>query len=102
MQPGLGSLHLVFAKEHNRIVTKLAEVQPQWSQEKLFNEARKIIGALMQHITYSDYFISKYSLSRIYYLFINLYDKEKVVYIKRYLVRSAVIKTCTGKKLFAN
>ena len=59
VQPGLGSLHLVFVREHNRIVAKLAEVQPEWSQEKLFNEARKIIGALMQQITYSDYFQSR-------------------------------------------
>ncbi|XP_063423837.1 peroxidase mlt-7-like [Mytilus trossulus] len=55
IQPGLGSLHLVFMKEHNRIVDQLRARQPEWTDDKLFNEARKIIGAIIQHITYSEW-----------------------------------------------
>ncbi|XP_052093420.1 peroxidasin homolog pxn-2-like [Mytilus californianus] len=55
VQPGLGSLHLVFMKEHNRIVDELKTRQPGWTDDKLFNEARKIIGAIIQHITYNEW-----------------------------------------------
>lgn len=55
-------------KEHNRIVDELRTRQPQWTDDKLFNEARKIIGAIIQHITYSEWLESTYILIFILYI----------------------------------
>ncbi|XP_062582790.1 thyroid peroxidase-like [Saccostrea cucullata] len=53
--PSLGGSHLVFAREHNRIAEELRKVRPDWSAWKIYQEARKIIGALLQQITYGEY-----------------------------------------------
>ncbi|KAJ8313985.1 hypothetical protein KUTeg_008546 [Tegillarca granosa] len=53
--PNLIMMHLMFAREHNRIVDILGEYHSGWGEKKKFQEARKIVGALMQHITYSEY-----------------------------------------------
>ncbi|KAF2346440.1 hypothetical protein FHG87_022804, partial [Trinorchestia longiramus] len=54
-QPGLASLHTVWLREHNRIVTELAVVNPHWNDDRLFFEARKIVAATMQKITYGEW-----------------------------------------------
>ncbi|XP_018410495.1 PREDICTED: myeloperoxidase-like [Nanorana parkeri] len=54
-QPGLAMFHTLFLREHNRIVTKLHELNPHWSGERLYQETRKIIGSILQKITYKDW-----------------------------------------------
>ncbi|CAL4065298.1 unnamed protein product, partial [Meganyctiphanes norvegica] len=54
-QPALTSVHTVWLREHNRLVEKLAEVNPHWNDDRLFFESRKIIGAMMQKITYGEW-----------------------------------------------
>ncbi|KAF7989755.1 hypothetical protein HCN44_008429 [Aphidius gifuensis] len=54
-QPALTSLHVVFLRLHNKIATELSAVNSHWDDEKLFQESRKIIGAIIQHITYQEY-----------------------------------------------
>ncbi|XP_054007680.1 uncharacterized protein LOC128891843 [Hylaeus anthracinus] len=54
-QPALTSLHVVFLRLHNRIATKLAALNPRWSDEKLFQESRRIVGAIIQHVTYREF-----------------------------------------------
>ncbi|KAI4487501.1 hypothetical protein M0804_005650 [Polistes exclamans] len=54
-QPALTSLHIVFLRLHNRLAIKLGELNPHWRDEKIFQETRKIIGAIVQHITYREF-----------------------------------------------
>ncbi|KAG8590368.1 hypothetical protein GDO81_006738 [Engystomops pustulosus] len=54
-QPVLTALHTLFMREHNRLVTELHELNPNWSGEKLYQEARKIMGAVLQKVTYKDW-----------------------------------------------
>ncbi|NXI94015.1 PERM Myeloperoxidase, partial [Psophia crepitans] len=51
----LSALHTVFLREHNRLVTELRKLNPHWDGEKLYQESRKIIGAVNQIITFRDY-----------------------------------------------
>ncbi|NWH70528.1 PERM Myeloperoxidase, partial [Piaya cayana] len=52
---GLSALHTIFLREHNRLVTELRRLNPHWDGEKLYQESRKIVGAVIQIITYRDY-----------------------------------------------
>ncbi|XP_060115617.1 myeloperoxidase-like [Heteronotia binoei] len=53
--PALTVLHTLFLREHNRLVTELKRLNPQWDPDTLYHEARKIVGATLQKITYTDY-----------------------------------------------
>ena len=54
-QIALTITHTVWFREHNRIARALKEINPFWNDERLFQETRMIIGALIQKITYEDY-----------------------------------------------
>lgn len=55
LSPALSAMYTLFVREHNRIADKLRCVNPQWLPEFVFQEARKIIAALIQQITYTEY-----------------------------------------------
>lgn len=42
------ALHTLFLREHNRLVKELQLLNPHWSPDTLYQEARKIMGAIHQ------------------------------------------------------
>uniref|UniRef100_A0A8C6WKK5 Eosinophil peroxidase n=1 Tax=Neogobius melanostomus TaxID=47308 RepID=A0A8C6WKK5_9GOBI len=51
----LTALHTLMLREHNRLARKLSNLNPHWDGERLYQEARKILGGMSQVITYRDY-----------------------------------------------
>lgn len=51
----LTSLHTLFAREHNRLVDELARTHPEYDAETLYQEAKVMNEALIQHITYDEF-----------------------------------------------
>ncbi|KAJ7988928.1 hypothetical protein DPEC_G00314270 [Dallia pectoralis] len=54
-QLGLTAMHTVWFREHNRVATELLRLNPHWDGDTIYHEARKIVGAQMQHITYNHW-----------------------------------------------
>uniref|UniRef100_A0A915EI03 Peroxidase n=1 Tax=Ditylenchus dipsaci TaxID=166011 RepID=A0A915EI03_9BILA len=53
--PGLSAIHTLWFRQHNHVVDKLKEINRHWSNDRLFEEARKVVIAQIQHITYSEF-----------------------------------------------
>ncbi|KAK1792924.1 hypothetical protein P4O66_001649 [Electrophorus voltai] len=54
-QLALTAMHTAWMREHNRIAGELLRLNPHWDGDTIYHEARKIVGAQMQHITYSHW-----------------------------------------------
>ena len=54
-QVGLIALHTLFVREHNRLARAIAAENPGLAGQQVFELARKIVGALMQIVTYNEF-----------------------------------------------
>ncbi len=51
----LASFHTIFVREHNRLCDELVLANPNWSDEELYQHARKIVSAYIQSIVYDEW-----------------------------------------------
>ncbi|CAH0385310.1 unnamed protein product [Bemisia tabaci] len=51
----LALMHTIWMREHNRVAEELFNMHPDWSDEALFEESRRIVIAELQHITYNEF-----------------------------------------------
>ena len=54
-QAALAAMHTLWVREHNLLATRLRGVNPHWDGERIYQETRKIVGALVQQITYEEW-----------------------------------------------
>lgn len=82
--PSLAFLHIVFLREHNRLAVALGKINPHWTDEIIFQETRKIIGGVLQHIMYSEWlplvlndeFMTIYGLKSVYGKYNTVYNEK--------------------------
>jgi peroxidase len=76
------SWHVVFLREHNAIAERLQKMNPQLNDRTLFEETRRIVAAVLQHITYKKYLplivgnhtVEKFKLQPVESEYLHSYD----------------------------
>ncbi|XP_063610264.1 chorion peroxidase-like, partial [Penaeus indicus] len=58
VQPLLTAQHILWSRRHNHISKDLAELNPKWDDERIFQETRRIVVAEFQHVIYAEYVAS--------------------------------------------
>lgn len=58
------AMHTLWVRQHNYLARKLKTVNKHWRGERIYQEARKINGALWQHIVYNEWLPKLYDIPR--------------------------------------
>lgn len=53
--PHLTAMVTIWHREHNRLAKELSAIHTDWNDDVLFDEARRIVIAELQHITYNEW-----------------------------------------------
>ncbi|XP_064466925.1 peroxidase-like [Ornithodoros turicata] len=53
--PGLTSLQTIWMRQHNKVARTLQQLNPLWDDERLFQEARRIVAAQVQIVVYGEF-----------------------------------------------
>ncbi|MCP4287091.1 MAG: peroxiredoxin [Gammaproteobacteria bacterium] len=54
-QAGLTAMHTLFMREHNRVADRIAATNSSLTGEEIYQQARKVVGAELQQITYYEF-----------------------------------------------
>lgn len=54
-QVGLTAMHTLFVREHNRLADEIADRDPSLDGEEIYQQARRLVVAFMQVITYREF-----------------------------------------------
>ncbi len=54
-QLGLTAVHTLFVREHNRLADQIGAANPGWTDDEIYERARKVVGAEIQAITYNEF-----------------------------------------------
>ena len=52
---GLTAMHTLFAREHNRLAAEFAGANPDWTDQQIFDAARRRVTAQLQSITVNEF-----------------------------------------------
>lgn len=52
---GVTVLQVLMLREHNRVCDELLQLNPHWDDETIYQEARRVVVAEVQRITYDAY-----------------------------------------------
>lgn len=82
-QPGLTAIHTIFMRLHNSIVGQIAQINRHWNDERLYQHGRRVVGAIMQRITYNEFaprilgldYMSKFDLLLKHVGYSDVYDE---------------------------
>ena len=55
VQPGLITIHTLYIKQHNKVAQAMQKLRSDWNDEKLYQEARRLLTARFQHHVYAEY-----------------------------------------------
>lgn len=83
-QPALACMHTIMMREHNRIVSNLRAVNPHWTDEQLYQQGRKIVGAIAQRVTFTEFlprvlgldYLNKFGLNLLTSGYYDKYDPK--------------------------
>ena len=53
--PALTSIHTVWLREHNRIARGIARIDRTLTDQEIYDEARRLVGAEMQNVVYGQW-----------------------------------------------
>ena len=54
-QNHLAVMHTIWVREHNRLEERLHRLNPHWSGDVLYEETRRIVSAMVQHVTFNEF-----------------------------------------------